>query len=67
MVKFHILALNFGGRPFSIIVTRYFRSKSDNSNERVYRSPIDRRLKTLLNEGQGSFLGLTTPALWKFF
>ena len=28
---------------------RYFRPKSDHSNERIYDKPIDRRLKTLLN------------------
>ena len=49
MGKFHPLALNFGGRPFSMTVMRYFRSKSDHSKERVYRKPIDRRLKTLPN------------------
>ena len=38
-----------------------------NSNERVYRKPIDRRFKTLPNEVSGSFLRLTTPELWTFF
>ena len=47
MEKFYTLALNFGGWPFSITVTRYFRPKADHSNEMVYRKPIDRRLKTL--------------------
>ena len=36
MGKFHTLAMNFGGSPFRITVTRYFRPKSDHSNERVY-------------------------------
>ena len=65
--KFNILALNFGGWPFSITVTRFFRPKSDHSNEKVYLKPIDRRLKKLPNEGSDSFLRLTTPELWKFF
>ena len=42
-------ALNFGGWPFSITVTRYFKPKSGHSNERVYRKSIDRILKTLHN------------------
>ena len=67
MGKFHILALNFGGWPFSITVTGYFRPKPDHSNERIYRKLIDKRLKTLPNEGSRSFLRLTTPELWKFF
>ena len=67
MGKFHILALNFGGWPFSITVTGYFRPKPDHSNERIYRKLIDKRLKTLPNEGSCSFLRLTTPELWKFF
>ena len=67
MGKFHILALNFGGWPFSITVTGYFRPKPDHSNERIYCKLIDKRLKTLPNEGSRSFLRLTTPELWKFF
>ena len=63
MGKFHTLALNFGGGPFGIIVTKYSRLKSDHSNEKVYRKPIDRRLKTLLNEGWSSFLQPTNHEL----
>ena len=33
----------------------YFRPKSGHSNERIHRKPIDRGLRTLLNEGSGSF------------
>ena len=67
MGTFHTLALNFGGWPFRITVTRYLRPKSVHSNERVYREPIDRRLKTLLKEGSGSFLRPITPELSNFF
>ena len=67
MAKLHTLALNFGGWPFSITITKYLRQKSDHSNERVYRKPIDGRLKTLLNKESGSCLQQNTPRLWMFF
>ena len=51
MGQFHALALTFGGRSFGKTVTRHFRPRSSHSNERVYCKPINRRLKTLLNEG----------------
>ena len=43
----------------------HFRSKSGHLNETVYCKPIDRRLKTLLNEGLGSLLRPTLPDIWK--
>ena len=63
--KCHTLALKFGGWPFTMTVTRYFRPKTDHSNERVYHKPIYRKLKALANEGLGSFLRLFTSELWK--
>ena len=48
-------SVEFGGWPFSMTVTRYFRPKSDHSNERVYREPIEKRLKKLPNEGRTAF------------
>ena len=32
--KFHTLALNFGGRPFGVTVTRYFSPKPGHANEK---------------------------------
>ena len=65
--EFHILVLNFGAWPFDIIAPRHLRRKSGHSNERVNRKPINRILKTLLNEGFGSFLRATTSELWRIF
>ena len=73
--KFHRLALKFGGWPFGgwpstfggWPVTKHFGPKLGHSNERIYRKPVNRRLKTLLNKRSGSFLWPTTPALGKFF
>ena len=49
MGKFHALVFNYGDLTFNITVSRYFRPNSGHSDERVYRKPIDRRLRT----GQG--------------
>ena len=39
---FHTLTLNFKDWRFGVIVTRHFRSKSDQLNGSVYCKPIDR-------------------------
>ena len=41
---------------FGMTVSMYFRPKLGHSNERVYSEPIDRGLKTILNEESVSFL-----------
>ena len=45
---------------FGMPVSMYSSPKLGHSNERVYCEPIDRRLKTLLNEESVSFLRQTT-------
>lgn len=66
MRKFHTLVLKLDNWPFGITATWYL-TYSDHSNKRIYRKPIDKRLKTLLNEGSGSFLRPNAPELWKIF
>ena len=39
-----------------LICNEVLRPKIGHSNERIYRKPIDKRVKALLNEGSSSFL-----------
>ena len=59
MGKFHTLVLNL----FGVTVKSHFKQKSGHSNETVHRTPIDRRLKALLNEGIDGLLRPTTSEL----
>ena len=66
MGKFHKLALNFSGWPFSATVTRYLRPKSDHANEWVYRKSTDRSMEVFL-ETFLPFFGYRKKHFWKKF
>ena len=61
----HKQILTIGAWPLSITVTRHFRPKSDDSNERIYCKQIDREIKNTIQGAVAGFLTSTIPELWK--
>ena len=64
-IWYSTLALNFTDWPYGVIVTRHFRPKSGNLNDRVYCKQTDGTLNMLFIVGSSSFLRPTIPELRK--